>query len=79
MSKFGRYICKLRLDLQAGAGDRRLDDVEAAARHAEVHVLAVAHLDVQPVDAGRFQFLDLRAQHRIIRPEEPGGDFAFLC
>jgi hypothetical protein len=23
--------------------------------------------------------LDLRAQHRIIRPEQPGGDFASLC
>ena len=56
-------------------GARALDDVDAATRGGEVHVFAVAHLDVNPVHAAGFEFLNLRAEHAIVRPEETGRDF----
>ena len=77
-AEVGPQHLQLRLDLQICALAGRLDDIVAAARHGEVHVLAIADFNVQPVNAGRFQFADLRAQRGVIRPEQAGGDFDLL-
>ncbi len=77
--KVGAHHLELRFDFQAAALARALDNVEATARHAKVHIFAVAHFDVQPIDTGSFQLFYLRAQHRIIGPKKPSGNFALLA
>ena len=63
------YHLQLRLDLQLCALAGRFNDIVTAARHGEIHIFAIAHFNVNPVHAGRFQLPHLFAQHRVVRPE----------
>ena len=76
--KVGANHLQLRLDFQIGAETGRLDNIKAAAGHVEVHVLAVAHLNMDPIDAGRFQFLHRLAQPAVIGPEKTRRHFTLL-
>ena len=55
-----------------------VEDVDASPGRGKVHVLAVAHFNVDPVGATGFEFLDRVAQIAVVSPEQSGGDFCLF-
>ncbi len=83
----GAHHLELDFDLERGPRPDAVENVDSPARRGEVHVLAVPHLDVNPVRPAGLELLDRSPEVAVVRPEESSCDLRlpghpadlFLC